>query len=89
MTAADDKFCDIFLNFKKKKGMIFHENRLPAKSYLICCFQKGGKTLNCHLLQILGGALRVNAFMFQLKDKIIMAHLHSNIILIWNNEYNK
>ena len=33
MTAADDKLCDTFLNFRKKKQqeMIFHENRLPAK----------------------------------------------------------
>ena len=30
-TAADDKFCDIFSNFRKKKGTIFHENRLPAE----------------------------------------------------------
>ena len=39
-TAADDTFCDIFPNFRKK-GMIFHENRLPADdsqeiSCLIC-----------------------------------------------------
>ena len=37
-----------FLIFKKKKGMIFHENRLPADdshemSCLICYFPKGGK----------------------------------------------
>ena len=42
-TAADDKFCDIFFNFRKKLGMIFHENRLPADdsqeiSCLICYF---------------------------------------------------
>ena len=42
-TAADDKFCDIFPNFPKKLGMIFHEKRLPADdpheiSYLICYF---------------------------------------------------
>ena len=29
-TAAEDKFCDIVPNFLKKKGMIFHENCLPA-----------------------------------------------------------
>ena len=29
-TAAEDSFCDIFPNFWKNKGMIFHENRLPA-----------------------------------------------------------
>ena len=37
-TAADDKICDIFSNFQKKKGMISHENRLPADdSYEISC----------------------------------------------------
>ena len=44
--------------------MIFHENRLPADhsreiSYLICYFLKSGKTRNCCLLQIIGGALWV------------------------------
>ena len=29
-TAADNKFCDIFPNFPKKEGMIFHENCLLA-----------------------------------------------------------
>ena len=42
ITAADDKFCEIFPNFQKKKkkkiGMIFHENRLPADECLICYF---------------------------------------------------
>ena len=45
--------------------MIFHKNRLPADdsheiSCLIFYFQKGGKIWNGHLLQIIGGALRVN-----------------------------
>ena len=44
-TAADDGFCNIFPNFRKKSGMIFHENRLPADdsheiSYLIVTFEK-------------------------------------------------
>ena len=44
--------------------MIFHENRLPADdSHEISCpnffFRKSGKILNCRLLQIIGGALRV------------------------------
>ena len=48
MTAADDKFFDIFSNFQIKKGMIFHENRLPSDnsheiSYLICYFEKAAK----------------------------------------------
>ena len=47
--------------------MIFLENRLPADdsheiSCLICYFLKSGKILNCRLLQIIGGALRVNLF---------------------------
>ena len=50
MTAADDKFCDTFLNFRKKnkqQEMIFHENRLPAKILmkytLIVIFEKATK----------------------------------------------
>ena len=46
--------------------MIFHENRLLADdsneiSYLICYFCKSCKIFNCRLLQIIGGALRVNS----------------------------
>ena len=42
-TAAEDKFRDIFPNFQKKEGMIFHENSLPVDdsheiSCLICYF---------------------------------------------------
>ena len=45
--------------------MILHENRLPADdsheiSFLICYFWKSVKIRNCHLLQIIGGALRVD-----------------------------
>ena len=48
ITAADDKFCDIFPNFRQKLGMIIHENRLPADdsheiSCLIGYFWKSGK----------------------------------------------
>ena len=47
--------------------MILHENRLPADdSHEISClvgyFRKSGKILNCHLLQIIGGALWVTLF---------------------------
>ena len=47
-TAADDKFCNIFLNFRKKIRLIFHENRLPADdsheiSYLFVIFEKAAK----------------------------------------------
>ena len=43
MTAADGNFCNIFLNFQNKEGMVIHENRLPADdsqemSCLICYF---------------------------------------------------
>ena len=48
MTAADDKFCGIFPNFWRKKGIIFDENRLPADDSheilcLICYFLKSSK----------------------------------------------
>ena len=65
MTAADDKFCDIFPNFQKNKViMIFHENRLPADdsheiSCLISYFWKSSKIWNYRLLQIIGGTLWV------------------------------
>ena len=54
--------------------MIFHENHLPADdsheiSCLICYFWKSSKILNCRLLQIIGGALWVNA------------HAHQNIFV--------
>ena len=50
-TAADDKFFNVFLNFRKKKGMIIHENLQPADdsheiSFLIFFFfffEKAGK----------------------------------------------
>ena len=62
MTAAGDKFCNIFLNFQKK-GMIFHENRLSDDyheiSCFICYFCKKIKNLDCCALQIIGGALLV------------------------------
>ena len=49
MTAAEDKFCDIILNLKKK-GMILNENCLPADnsheiSYLFCYFLKKQQNL--------------------------------------------
>ena len=65
MTAADDKFYNIFPNFRKK-GMVFHENRLPSDdSHEISwfdIFENGGKIWNCCRLQIIGGALWVNIF---------------------------
>ena len=49
----------------------WHENCLPADnsheiSCLICYFWKSGKIFNCRLLQVIGGALRVN-FMMELQ----------------------
>ena len=46
--------------------MILHENRLPADdshaiSCLICYLWKSGKICDLHLLQIIGGALRVKS----------------------------
>ena len=61
-TAADDKFCDIFPNFRKVRYNI-HENRLLADdsheiSCLICYFEKAAvfETVVCCKLYI-GGAL--------------------------------
>ena len=51
--------------------MVFHENRLPTDdSHDISClifmpyllFLKKWQNLNCRMLQIIGGALWVNAF---------------------------
>ena len=43
MTAADDKFRDIFPNLKKK-GMIFQRNRLPADHHaFFVIFEKAAK----------------------------------------------
>ena len=55
---ADDKFFNIFPNFRKEQGMIFHEICLPADdsheiSCLICYFLKTCKIWNCPLLQII------------------------------------
>ena len=59
--------------------MIFHENRLPADdsheiSCLICYFRKGGKILNSHLLQIIGGALWV-----ELALSCMLLSLHNSL----------
>ena len=42
--------------------MIFHENRLSAgdSHEISCLICKSSKFLMCHILQIIGGALRVN-----------------------------
>ena len=62
--------------------MILNENRLPADdsheiSCLICYFFKSGKILNCRLLQIIGGALRVNY------DKLcVLGNFHFRLGLI-------
>ena len=46
--------------------MILHDNRLPKQAILMkyhvlfVIFEKAEKICNCRLLQIIGGALRVN-----------------------------
>ena len=46
-TAADNKFFIIFPDFRKKLGMIFHENHLPADDShdhaLFAIFEKAAK----------------------------------------------
>ena len=64
-TAADDKFRNIFPNFRKKEGMIFHENHLKAGNSheyhaLFVVFEKAARFEICTLLQIIGGTLWVN-----------------------------
>ena len=60
--------------------MILHENRLPAEdsheiSYLICYFWKSGKVFNWPLLQIIGGALRVNWLSLWFPSQFLFFHL--------------
>ena len=71
--------------------MIFHANRLPADdsheiSCLIHYFRKSSKILNCHLLQNIGIALRVNAeFLYifvSLNNYVVgthLKHLHATL----------
>ena len=58
-TAADDKFCNIFLNFRKKiRFDISWESQqkiLTKYLALFVIFEKW-QNLNCRLLQIIGGA---------------------------------
>ena len=68
--------------------MIFHENRLLADdsheiSFLICIFWKSGKIWNCHLLQIIGGAWRINLwYRTVLKDLTCLLLYPSYLCLI-------
>ena len=44
ITTADDKFCNIYPNFRKKKCVTFHENRLLMKYHsLFVIFEKAAK----------------------------------------------
>ena len=52
-SAADDKFWDIFPNFR-----ICQQTILMKYHALFVTFEKSSKILNCCLLQIIGGALR-------------------------------
>ena len=40
--AADDKFCDVFPNFRQKEGMILHENLMKYHALLVI-FEKTAK----------------------------------------------
>ena len=66
--------------------MILHENGLPAEdsheiACLICYFRKSGKILNCRLLQIIGGALRVKLSIVKFR---IEKYKHSQFVLfVW------
>ena len=76
MSATDGKFYATIPNFRQKKGMILHENCLSADdsheiSCLICYFWKMGKICNCRLLQIIGGALRVNCMFWQVHTELL------------------
>ena len=60
--------------------MIFHENCLPADnsheiSCLICYFLKSSKILNCRLLQIVGGALRIKRGFFSVLGAFFIPYL--------------
>ena len=80
MTAADDKFCDIFPNFLKKiRYDISWADDSHEISCLICYFWKSGKIFNCRLLQIIGGTLRVNIQIFANMD-MIQSHLDLRIL---------
>ena len=62
-TAADNKFCNIFLNFQKNKVWFFL--RIVCQQTILVKYQalfvifESGKIWNCHLLQIKGGTLWV------------------------------
>ena len=65
-TAADNKFCDNFPNFRKNKvwyymRIVCQQTILMKYHALFVIFEKS-KIWNCRLLQIIGGALRVNVF---------------------------
>ena len=64
-TAADDKISDIFPYFRKNKVWYFirivcKQTILMKYHALFVIFEKNSKIWNCHLLQIIGGALGVN-----------------------------
>ena len=64
-TAADNKFCNIFLNFRKKVWyfirIVCQQTILIKYHSLFGIFEKAD-FFNCRMLQIIGGALRVKYF---------------------------
>ena len=78
--------------------MILHESGLPADnsnkiSWLIGYFWKSSKIWNCHLLQIIGGPLRVNCLPASVVDCRLLTHVTFANILdpdqAWQNVRHK
>ena len=65
-TAAADKFCDIFFNFRKKYKVWYFSRRFSwnIMPYLLL-FEKSSRIWKCRLLQIIGGHLWVKQFRVQ------------------------
>ena len=61
-TEADDKFCNIFPNFRKNKEWYFmrivcQQTILMKYHAYFVIFEKAARFENCRLLQIIGGSL--------------------------------
>ena len=69
MTAAEDKFCDIFPNFRKKiRYYISRESSAILMKYhaLFVIFEKAAKFVN-----VLGGALSVNLILWEDSGSVV------------------
>ena len=81
-TAADDKFWDIFPNFRKNRVWYFMrivcwQTILMKYHALFVNFEKSGKILNCRLLQSIGGALRVKYLHYEILPQIRLLYVSS------------